>query len=303
MEPSNETSNERVIDITSLPNEIQVLIHRAAIEPTANGPRLALVQTSRATNNAFVRDVLNAQHLQDAHRANIANINRIRATGPLGRVAANDPTLNGTTTPYVATEWVSRLGLDAYFVVPARDLVMIGGIRATLPAAMTAPALVLGNEFPNIMLSAHRFLSYIDSSPNPQDPVAAAVGHLTSYGAPFGDLFRSGPGGGLQAPDLPRNFYFFLGPYGPSPCSVPEHNLPAVSGSWCVHHEHLEIAAEEDVADWFVGPDVLNAQSALARNRARVIQIRQYWNRLRNAPFPVRMPMIFFARIRQPVPT
>lgn len=132
-------------------------------------------------------------------------VQQISLVSRLGRVAATDFTR--TAPPDSLRSHPDRLDLAQYNIDPTLDIVTIGGIRAVVPAvAGIAPSLVLGNEFPKIMVSAARFASYIGTSTVPVDPVATASAQLLSYGGNFGDLFRSGPGGGVPDPGLPANF-------------------------------------------------------------------------------------------------
>lgn len=179
-------------------------------------------------------------------------------------------------------------------------------------------SLLLGDVMPQVMINADIFASFFNPQSGRQlgDPVETALADLRAgEGAPYAALLANNNNNntaGLPQPRLPERMIFMLDNfrlrwYFAPPCADPGHRGALLFESCCIHYDHLEIIADEDMDHWMEAnlsePDDDNGLSRGQKNRRiqreTVPAIRAVWAGWRSQPdIAAQVPRLFFARIR-----
>lgn len=208
------------------------------------------------------------------------------------------------------TAWLARLGLTQYRPTRA-DLVYMGGLRdgGRAPPAdsnkIIPLGLVLGNVLQRVMLNADVFVDYFapDPSRQPENPVDKALADLRTLGNHYKPLFADDPHG-LPRPVLPESMVFMLGNTHlkwdiASPCTIPGHSQAFIM-SCCIHYDHLQIIADDDMDGWMDENLVQYDARESSRIRVEIVPairaIFAGWQDQHGVATQV--PRLFFARIR-----
>lgn len=211
--------------------------------------------------------------------------------------------------------WLGMLGIAQLYPTKA-DLVYLGGLKdlGRTPPADTNKiiplSLVLGNILPRVMVNADVFVNYFNPDPGqePENPINKALADLRTLDNQYAPLLADDPNG-LPRPRLPESMVFMLGNFHlrwgiASPCNVPEHQEEFIT-SCCIHYDHLEIVADEDMDNW-MEDNLVQYNDDLAGDRPNwrirleiVPAIRAIWAGWRSQPdVATQVPRLFFARIR-----
>lgn len=218
--------------------------------------------------------------------------------------------------------WLNTLGI-AHLRPTGADLVFMGGLGSggqshPQDAATIIPlCLLLGGVIPQVMLNADIFASFFGPQSGRQlgNPVETALADLRAGpGAPFAALLDDDDDdtAGLPPPRLPERIILMLDNfrqrwYFASPCADPGHSGGLLISSCCIHYEHLEITADEDMDDWmeanltehYDGDDLSRGQKNRRIQKETVPAIREIWaGWLRQPDIAAQVPRLFFARIR-----
>ncbi|KAK7699286.1 hypothetical protein SLS64_011744 [Diaporthe eres] len=304
--PSGEQSSDTFPRFSELAVELRIMIWQHAMDD----PRLIYIHLGIPGSGAvttFDRFILNRNYLAetrnprpsllDASSESSAEVRRMEEGGAS------------------RTRWLGLLGL-AQFHPTRADLVYIGGLRdhGRTPPGDTNKiiplSLVLGNILPRVMVNADVFVKYFDPDENqdPENPIDKALADLRALGDQYAPFFADDPSG-LPRPRLPGSMVFMLDNFHlrwdiASPCTVSGHREEFIT-SCCIHYDHLEIIADEDMDNWMDG-NLVQYHGDLAGDRANwrirmeiVPAIRAIWAGWRSHPdVATQVPRLFFARIR-----
>lgn len=137
-----------------LPVEIQIRIWEHAVSSNRN-PRVACLQVQSAPSTNLSHEVLNLSHMDARIGWRILNPDYLTRTDHVPSLLAASHRSRTVTLPRVDTPWLRRLGLSGAHIDPTTDIVCFGHPtdESGTNRFMTGLSLVLGNEFPNIMVS------------------------------------------------------------------------------------------------------------------------------------------------------
>lgn len=285
-----------------LPVELQIRVWEHAF-PSNRSPRVAFLRVHSAPDTFLSHEVLNLNNLDARIGWPVSNPRCLANTDPVSSLLATSHRSRTVTLKTVErtldTPWLRRVGLAEAHVDPDIDIVFFGGNGDVLHdiRSMTAMTLVLGNEFPNIMVPAHAFSrhAFVDLNFGNVEPVHTALAALRDVDPVWHELFRPGPNA-LPHPGLPRNIYFLLGPISTTRIS----NYRA--GSDCLHFEDLAFSPPLATEPWHLDhASSLDEQSIHQRiaNVLLVKEISQFWHNVQNVPgFTGAIPNVSFVQIR-----
>lgn len=288
-----------------LPVELQILVWQYAF-PSNEKPRIACLRVQSAPSAALSHEVLNLGNtdatigweiLNPMHLANTDSVSSLLATSDRSRTVTL-PRVHET----LDTEWLRRVGLSSAHIDPETDIVCFGHPtdQSGTNRFMTSISLVLGNEFPNIMVAAEPFVVHmsLDLLLGSRDPVRAGLAALRAVDPVWDQLFRPGGAIPLISPGLPRNIYYFVA----NPKREPrcEHQ----SGSFCLHPEHLTIVSSDEAFYWAVGYTSASRSEYMRERLIRfrlVNNIQGFWRNveLYCPQFSGRTPNVFFVEIKE----
>lgn len=267
------------------PDEIKSLILQHACESAATTPRLAIVTVQAG---ATLPNLTPAASLSLGRQHAVSNGAYLQETLPLrGLLGASYTTREAArraiTQLHVNPPWAQTLlGLTDFVLTRTSDILFLRGTNWPFQYT-TALGLVIGEEFPNIMLDAATFTDGSWGSvllPN-REPVALCLQHLqTTSRLTFNNNFNAGHQDLTPPhPQLPQNLYFFLGRYS---CPNPLHS------NGCAHYEDLEIIHSSRLDEWNpFSPE-------LGRQLGNIYLVLASWRGLN-----IRVPTVFYARVRR----
>ncbi|KAG6357557.1 hypothetical protein INS49_013434 [Diaporthe citri] len=304
--PPGEQSNATFPRFSELAAELRIIIWQHAMDD----PRLMYVHLGIPGTGAvttFDRFIMNGNYLAATTNPRSGLIDACsESSGEVHRIESWDTS---------KVRWLGMLGLTQYYPTRA-DLVYMGGLRdggRTPPAdanKIIPLSLVLGNILPRVMVNADVFMKYFDPDENqdPENPIDKALADLRTLGDQYAPLLADDPNG-LPRPRLPESMVFMLDNFHlrwdiASPCTVPEHREEFIT-SCCIHYDHLEIVADEDMDNWMEAnlvqyDDDLAGDRSNWRIRMEIIPaIRAIWAGWRSQPdVATQVPRLFFTRIR-----
>lgn len=290
----------------------------------SNEPRLIYIHlhvpSSAPLPAPFDRYIMNEAYLADAaqsrrslllacseSRDEVLRDEALRASGAGGAPGVN---------------WLNMLRI-AHLRPTGADLIYLGGLWSggqshPEDADTIIPlSLLLGDVISQVMLNADIFASFLNPQSGRQlgDPVETALADLRAgQGAPYAALFANNNNNtaGLPQPRLPERMIFMLDNfrqrwYFATPCADPGHSGGRLESSCCIHYDHLEIIADEDMDDWmeanlsehYDGDGLSRGQKKGRIRRETVPAIRHIWAGWRSQPdIAAQVPRLFFARIR-----
>ncbi|KAI7777951.1 hypothetical protein LA080_002863 [Diaporthe eres] len=304
--PSGEQSSDSFPRLSELAAELRTMIWQHAMDD----PRLMYIHLGIPGSGAvttFDRFILNRNYLAETRnpRSSLL-VASSESSAEVRRMEEGDAS---------RTRWLGLLGL-AQFHPTRADLVYMGGLRGgeqTPPAdtnKIIALCLILGNILPQVMVIADVFVKYFDPDENQdhENPIDKALADLQTLDNQYAPFFADDPSG-LPRPRLPESMVFMLDNFHlkwdiASPCTIPEHWEELVT-SCCIHYNHLEIIADEEMDNW-MGDHLVQYNDDLAGDRANwrihmeiVPVIRAIWAGWRRQPdVATQVLRLFFARIR-----
>lgn len=288
-----------------LPVELQVEVWQYAFASN-DKPRIACLRVQSAPSAALSHEVLNLGNtdatigweiLNPMYLAQSDHVSSLLATSDRSRTVALS-----RAQETLDTTWLRRLGLSGAHINPETDIVGFGHPfdQSADNRFMTSMSLVLGNEFPNIMVAAQLFAAHmtLDLKKGAGNPVIAGLEALRARDPVWNQLFRSSGATPMISPGLPRNIYYFVA----NPRREPrcEHQ----SGSFCLHHEHLRIVSSDEALSWAVSYTSASRDEYLlerASRLRRVQQIQGFWSNLGIycPELSGRTPNVFFVEIKE----
>lgn len=304
--PPEESSSNAFPLFPEFPRELRCLIWEEAI----NDPRLIYIHFG-IPGTRFVpfidRCILNRNHLAETRNPRRSVFNTCSEGREESRRTAR------RDSDHSRYRWLRLLGLDQLNPTGS-DLVYVGGLQdlGRAPPADTSRiipmALVLGDVLPWVMVNADIFVSYFNPDPSrqPEDPVGKALADLRALYPGDGDMaiFADNVRTGLPHPQLPESMVFMLDNFRlkweiASPCTIPGHNEDPET-SCCIHYDHLEIIADENMDDWM--DENLGQYDDRASFRIRmetVPAVRAIFAGWQSQPdVATQVPQLSFARIR-----
>lgn len=299
--PSSSTHEEgrKFTCFLRLPVELQLLVWEHAFQSHRN-PRVAVLRVHSAPNTRLSHEVLNLNNADASIGWPVSNNLCLAETDPVSSLLATCHRSRVVTLKMMGTTfdtpWLRRLGLTGPHIDPGADIVFFGGDGNVILAtpSMMAMSLVLGNELPNIMVSALAFVSHIigDLSLGTVEPVSAALARLRAVDPVWNEIFRPGANT-LPRPGLPRNMFFLLGPV---PSTRLSDRRPRLD---CLHFEHLSFFPPSATATAPMTPpfDVRGGFQGL-ENYVSMRRIQDFWDNVQNAPgFTGTIPNFSFVQI------
>lgn len=304
--PPGEQSSATFPRFSELAAELRTMIWQHAMDD----PRLIYIHVGipgSGVVTTFDLFIMNRNYLVEARnpRSNLLDVSS-ESSAEVRRMERGDAS---------RTRWLDILGLAQFYPTRA-DLVYIGGLRdgGRTPPSDTNKIIplsfVLGNILPRVMVNADVFVKYFDPDENqePENPIDKALADLRTLPNQYAPLFADGPDG-LPRPRLPESMVFMLDNFHlkwdiASPCTVSEHREEFIT-SCCIHYDHLEITADEEMDNW-VEDNLVRYDDDLAGDRSNwrirmeiVPAIRTIWAGWRSQPdVATQVPRLFFARIR-----
>lgn len=305
--PPEEEEGESFPKFPDFVSELRCMIWKEAI----NDPRLIYIHfgiPGARTPTRFDRCILNRNHLAETRNPRRSVFNTCcEGRGECRRTARPD-------SDHSRYRWFRLLGLGR--LKPTRsDLVYVGGLQGQgrVPPADTSRiiplALALGDVLPWVMVNADIFVNYFNPDPsrqpeNPMDKALADLRALPTLGSGNLHMFADNAQHGLPHPQLPETMVFMLDNFRlkweiASPCTVPGHNEDPET-SCCIHHDHLEIIADEKMDDWMDENLGQYDDRASFRIRMEIVPaIRAIFAGWQSLPgVATQVPQLSFARIR-----
>lgn len=270
-----------------LPAELQIQVWEWAFWAPRQR-RLAVLRTSSAPSTSLSHQVLNIHNLQVNVGWPVSNPQYLDETDQVASLLAACYVSQAVVRPLVQqtlkTPWLQRLGLTRHHINPDVDIICFGGDRNLMSANrfLMAAALILGNEFSNIMVPAPDFwrLARAELQRGLVDPVSTALNVLRNVDPVWSELFRPGPNS-LPHPGMPRTMYFIL------KTPVPRGNRCAHGRGECVHFEHLELYDPAASETWHLaleGSFNIVAHRQFYRNIALTRDIRAFFDNVAAVP-------------------
>lgn len=287
-----------------LPAEIQIQVWQEAF-PSSHSPRIACLEVHSTPSTALSHEVLNLNNMNAEIGWRVLNreyLDQIDDVSSLLAASHRSRTVTLQATPQsLDTPWLRRLGLTQAHIDPSLDILFFKGGDEESTETMMTMSLVLGNEFPNVMVPAMDFVEDIhaDLRFGNVEPVNAALTALRAVDPVWHEIFRPGPNT-LPVPRLPRNIYFFLEPgsrarrgqYGPvSDYPVLEH-LEIVS--WADAEAFLDGVDEEALSGQFE-PDEMYMEMWFVQR-----EIIEFWRNVEhhlNSTGTGTIPNVFFCHM------
>lgn len=272
--------------------------------PSDADSRIACLHVQSAPSTRLSHEVLNLGYKDATIGWEILNPMYLAQTDPVSSLLTTSDRSRSVTLSRVQktldTPWLRRLGLSGAHLNPETDIVCFGNPLDGTGSNrfMSGLSLVLGNEFPNIMVPAQPFERYIQRELRfgDVDPVRAALAGLKAVD-PVWDRLFSDLGGPLASPGTPRNIYYFMA----NPRRAPrcEH----YSGSFCLHPDHLRIVNWDQSLDWAMSYTSDSRPDYMRRRHERldtITTIKFFWISvwaLRD--YSGRIPNIYFVEIKE----
>lgn len=300
--PPEEQSASNFSRFPELAPELRTMIWQNAMDD----PRLIYIHLGIPGTGAVAaidRFIMNGTHVAETRHPRSGVILACKESNEevnrVNRVERNDAS---------RTAWLARLGLTQYHLTRA-DLVYMGGLRdgGRAPPAdsnrIIPIGLVLGNVLPRVILNADVFMDYFapDPSRQPENPLDKALADLRTLGNQYKPLFADDPHG-LPRPVLPESMVFMLSNTNlkwdiASPCTVSGHSQAFIL-SCCIHYDHLQIIANDDMDGWMDENLVHYDARESSRIRMEIVPaVRAIFAGWRGQPAVViQVPRLFFAR-------
>lgn len=286
-----------------LPAELQILVWEYAF-PSNPGPRIACLQVQSTPSTHLSHEVLTINNMDGQIGWRILNPMYLTETDSLSSLLETSHRSRTITLRRVQrtldTPWLRRLGLSGAHIDPTKDIVCFGHPthHDGMDPFMTGLSLVMGNEFPNVMIPTRPFLRHIvqDLIRGVVDPVSRALEVIRAADPVWDQVFRPGGSGPLQHPGLPKNIYYFM--------SVPRRDPCCAHGrSFCLHYEHLKISTWCNRVIWATSYTSADNSKGMRLRMARLALmngIRIFWDHVRTLPgFEDRIPNIFLVEIKK----
>lgn len=286
-----------------LPVELQIQVWEYAF-PSSPGPRIACLQVQSAPSTRLSHEVLNLNNM-DAHIGwRILNLTYLAETDSVSSLLETSHRSRTITLRRVQrtldTPWLRRLGLSGAHVDPETDIICFGNPtdHDGMHPFMTGMSLVMGNEFPNVIVPTRPFLRHVVQHlvRGVVDPVGKALEVLRAADPVWDQIFRPEGGGPLPSSCLPKNIYYFMSVPRRAPCC-------AHGRSFCLHYEHLKISTWSDRVAWatsYTSDDKSEGMRLRMVRLALMNGIRIFWDHVRTLPgFADRIPNIFLVEIKE----
>lgn len=282
-----------------LPVELQILVWEYAF-PSNPGPRIACLQVQSTPSTHLSHEVLILNDMDAQIGWKILNPMYLAETDSLSSLLETSHRSRTITLRRVQTPWLRRLGLSGAHIDPTTDIVCFGhpSHHDGMDPFMTGLSLVMGNEFPNVMVPTLPFIRHVVQHlvRGVVDPVGKALEVLRAADPVWDQIFRPEERGPLPSPCLPKNIYYFMSVPRRAPCC-------AHGKSFCLHYEHLKISTWSDRVKWAMSYTSADNSENMRLRMARFALmngIRIFWDHVRTLPsFEDRIPNIFLVEIKE----